>query len=596
MKNVIQIVLDAYCFHNLERKIGTKDVTPFLNRLSKDSVSFSNMYSLAPYTEASHITLLGGENTLESGGYLFGNGTVSHPVAEAYQNAGYTTVLGYSPYVYSKAYLRNIDRFYYTRLYSFQPLMDYRLNYFRDKFMDSALDEQSLDALCIMLEEAFECWLLQCRDLLSHNKNCALIEEMISDFSQIEEIINILNTEKNSFLSDRKVYIHKLFELWKEHPLVKLSTMYNKRSQLPLTSYLLEKYSSSLVDWQNKWHSALKKSPLHLFADFQMVFREKEWKDSVRSLRSALAFRKNNLIRDYLHNLDGQSKTEASLFKMLNVFEREIIECDKRQEPYFLYFQPQDFHLPSVFHSFDCDDCSVVDEEFEQVFELMDGLSDKYRGNLLADLSAHYCDFRLEQFYKKLKKELKNEFLFVVTADHGFPSYYNPPRPFIYNQTYTEAFHIPLIINGNETARYDGLYSSLDAVEFIKIHAGINHKKDIPSHEYILCEYVGPGCPMINEKKIWYTVITDSWKMSADVPLSRKPHWGDIKSLYNLKKDSMQLFNLYRGHKYRKLEKSLLNFIEKRNSELQSKIPLDDFCQFMASQLPERITGGGINV
>ena len=75
-KNVIHIIVDAYCYNNLYRKVGNREVTPFLNMLKKNSVSFERMYSQAPYTEASQVTLLSGENTLDNGGYLFGNGTV----------------------------------------------------------------------------------------------------------------------------------------------------------------------------------------------------------------------------------------------------------------------------------------------------------------------------------------------------------------------------------------------------------------------------------------------------------------------------------------------------------------------------------------
>lgn len=71
MKNVIYIVVDAFCYDNLKRSVGGTEITPFLNKLVDRSYCAHNLYSQAPYTEASMITILSGENTLDNGGYFF---------------------------------------------------------------------------------------------------------------------------------------------------------------------------------------------------------------------------------------------------------------------------------------------------------------------------------------------------------------------------------------------------------------------------------------------------------------------------------------------------------------------------------------------
>ena len=43
---------------------------PFLDRLRKESLDFTNIYSEAPYTEAALVSLLCGMDTLKGGGYL----------------------------------------------------------------------------------------------------------------------------------------------------------------------------------------------------------------------------------------------------------------------------------------------------------------------------------------------------------------------------------------------------------------------------------------------------------------------------------------------------------------------------------------------
>ena len=134
MKNVIYIIVDALCYNSIERCIGNAKVMPFLNRLSDKALSFTNMYTQAPYTEASLVALLSGENTLDSGGYLFGNGTINSSIFYDYVKNGYKTIFSYSPYVYSKAYLKDVTEYYYTRLYSMGPLFLYRLDYYFNKW------------------------------------------------------------------------------------------------------------------------------------------------------------------------------------------------------------------------------------------------------------------------------------------------------------------------------------------------------------------------------------------------------------------------------------------------------------------------------
>lgn len=58
----------------------------------------------------------------------------------------------------------------------------------------------------------------------------------------------------------------------------------------------------------------------------------------------------------------------------------------------------------------------MLKEEFEVAFELLDGEEMDMQGNIIAALSARYCDLKLQKFFEELKRELKNDFVFVVTA------------------------------------------------------------------------------------------------------------------------------------------------------------------------------------
>lgn len=63
---------------------------PFLNKLRKEGIDFTNMHSEAPYTEAALVSLLCGIDTLKKGGYLkklYGKETIM----ETFTKNGYAT-------------------------------------------------------------------------------------------------------------------------------------------------------------------------------------------------------------------------------------------------------------------------------------------------------------------------------------------------------------------------------------------------------------------------------------------------------------------------------------------------------------------------
>lgn len=220
-------------------------------------------------------------------------------------------------------------------------------------------------------------------------------------------------------------------------------------------------------------------------------------------------------------------------------------EVNSSGQSAFAYIQVRDFHLPTVFHSVDCSNKDILDGEFEQAFHLLDRLDEKYEGNIIADLSANYIDNKIKEFYSKLQAE-GIEFELMITADHGYPSFYKPPRRMIYNQTYTEAFHIPFIyFNGKNKKQLSGLYSAQDLLrrlthpeEFIE-----NSK----AREYILCEYAGPGCPDISCKPIWYTYIDEQWRVSLECKLDEDIDFDKVKAVYNRKSDPKETRNLIKN-------------------------------------------------
>lgn len=95
--------------------------------------------------------------------------------------------------------------------------------------------------------------------------------------------------------------------------------------------------------------------------------------DCIKLVRRYYMYVSNNYLGSYFDQLDENSKIEVSMDKMFKEFSKEIIDNDKMEKSCFSYIHVQDFHLPSVFHSVDSTDVDSLKEEFEVVFELLDG-------------------------------------------------------------------------------------------------------------------------------------------------------------------------------------------------------------------------------
>lgn len=589
MKNVIYIIIDAFCFNNLELKIGNEYVTPFLRKLMDKSFSFGNMYSQAPYTEASQVTLLSGENCLDNGGYLFGNGNVQHSIFEDYLLHGYHTIFSYSPYVYSKGYLRGVEKYYYTRMYSIEPLFQYRLKYYKDKLLYRIINRDEIETCIILLSASFEEWLDQISDILNEDEKTILIRDMSPSKKVLNEIKVKLICEKKQFEQGKKEYINRLFKNWDDSELRKINKQYNVVPKFKLHDNNLKKYQDKLNRYQKKISSIHRSQGIDLKYLFSMLYRNKNGlKDFKHTLENYYRHYTTKFMSNYLTSLDKDYKTEASMKKTFDCFFNTIKGYDKKKEAYFAYIHVQDFHLPSVFHSIDVEDESIVDEEFREAFSLLDKITkSNYKGNILTALSAHFCDLKLRDFYDKLKKELQENFIFVVTADHGYPCYNNPPRPMIYNQTYTEAFHIPLIINSEDSSLYrlsKELQSNMDAVDIVK---NISYGKEfhLCRRDFILCEYGGPGCPAICEKPIWYTYIDGNLRVSIECKIEDDISINKVKSIYNTKSDPYEKYDLVK--KDINIER-VINIVNKRHLYLRNRYSHEKFYNTLFTSLNRR--------
>lgn len=582
MKNIFYIVIDAFCYNNLERKVGDEYTTPFLRELAENNICATRMYSQAPYTEASLVALLSGENTLENGGYLFGNRSVKKTVFSDFQKAGYKVISQFSPYVYSKAYLRDVDEYFYTRIVNISIIFNYRLSYYKKKYDQSKMSDNEIKACLLILDEEFDTWIAQAEALLEKDKTCQLIQNWV-DMNNVRKVLFELKKEHGDYECNKKKYLYELFDNFEDNRLLQLNKQYNIKKAVQNTAYIEGKYQKTFETLQNKYNSVIR----HQYPDIRYLMSVLSnnvdgFKDFKGLIHNYMRYYGNGFLKYYLKSIDDNTQTEVCMKKQFDHIIDLVEKSNREGKPAITYLQVQDFHLPTAIHSSDYDDRSYIDREFLDAFSLCQKITKEYRGNIIADLGARYCDNKIRELFNELKAKFGSEFQMIVTADHGYPSYFDPPRPVIYNQTYVEAFHIPFIMyDCGKQKKIDSITSTMDHFDIIR--CSDKWKGD---RKYVLSEYGGPGCPSISDKPIWYTYIDDRYRVSAEIMLSQQLDCSKLKGIYRIDVDKNEKINLVLNSKIRNSAdiKRIMEIISDRNAQLNEKYNGSKFLDFLLNQ------------
>lgn len=99
--------------------------------------------------------------------------------------------------------------------------------------------------------------------------------------------------------------------------------------------------------------------------------------------------------------------------------------------------------------------------------------------------------------------------------------------------------------NKNEIKeRIDKITTNIDGINKIKFMTSVVARYSEYKDDHVLIEYAGPGCPIINEKNIWYTIIDRKYRISAQCMLNKEFELSDIVDIYNVEEDPEEKYNL----------------------------------------------------
>lgn len=594
MKNVIYILVDALSYDNIGAREFRNSPTPFIDSLMQKSLSCTNMFSQAPYTEAAFISNVCGENTLDNGGYLLGLSKTNTIYPTIFKENGYKTLSSFSPYIYSKSYIKDVDQPYYTRIFSIAPLMLYRMEYYKDKYLSNTIIEKEYTICYELLKESLETWIEQLKAIKNKDESTIMIYDLINNLDVLDSTLECIENEYKLLInSDDNKYLEGIFKKWKEHALFNIVNLNitNKQSS-EFKNRLTVRYKNDLDNIQGIQNKLSKKNvkPDIKYLMNLALYDEDGFKGAKKTLSTYIDRYSNNEIREMMNSGVEKEKITISAHRQLEYLSSKIIDLDKKDEKNFTFIHLEDFHLPSMSYSYDIDDEEVISEEMRIAIEYAKNIPDNYRGNVLADLSAQYIDFKLKKFFDVLSGSLKNDYTIVITADHGYPCNYNPPRPIIYNALYQENYHVPFILHSSkgENKVDNGLHSSLDIMPTLLEKSGIKYSGKYnenivgdKAREYVLIEYPGPGCPDIAAKKMFYVVYDGNYKLGVKSYLKDIASKDDVVCIYNLNEDKDEKNNLVKKAIDSECISNLFEIVKRRHSEISNKFSGEKFIDFM---------------
>lgn len=523
-KFIFFIVIDAFGYKALNRKIGNTAVTPFLNQIQNESFFASNFYSPAPYTEAAMVSVIGNILPLEKGGYILGNYCLDETLFEFLKKHNFSTLSTFSPYIADQANLRGVDDFIYTTLYDIQPLISYRFNYFNYLLKNKQAHIYDILICQYLLEDALYSWLTQLKEILAGSSTTRLLKTIASlnDHHQLNIVLNLLEKEILTFIKDKKNYTISLLASPNKHPLIALNNLFlrSTRPSSPSIDFPEAKEITHLISSEQDRINKILKKNYSFLTQYNYIINTtkiKGIKNGFRLAKKIYQYWHNNLIVEALNIY----KNKVSLKNQLKFLLDQLYNNNSKS--LFAYLHADDFHLPSIYYT---PYYKNQQEELLSALNLLKHIDFNYYGNPAADLSAHYCDSCLSEFFSECLKSNKDVTI-VISADHGYPLFQDPIRHITYNQTYREAFHIPFIVI-NTQSRLASQHSShfQSYIDVKKLLFNLLNKKEkvaelsTPSDsEYILCEYAGPGCPDIWRKDLWYTYIDANYRASFECSL-----------------------------------------------------------------------------
>ena len=201
---------------------------------------------------------------------------------------------------------------------------------------------------------------------------------------------------------------------------------------------------------------------------------------------------------------------------------------------------------------------------------------------ILYQLSLRYVDFYVRRIVDELKKRnMLDNTIIVLTADHGSSYTFNPVREISVNNFHKENFKTPFLVwpSNSKKPNSDAIFSAEDVLPTIFKEAGVkkpDHYKglemqnNLEGRKIIVTEYMGPGCPDMFDREIWMSSRSKNYMISYKMNVKNKFDRNNFFEIYDLANDPFEFKNLRLNEKIysNNVINEMCNAVEKRFYEI----------------------------
>lgn len=559
MNNAICFFVDSVMWDCIGTNRAKVSPTPFLDSLKKEGLVANKLYSHGPYTDAATRSLFTGRNCLDDYGYYFKLNTSPITHYKLFHDAGYETYdFHYPYYIKGREINKSIDHRIYTGGFEYESEWGGLFYYYNDIIKERDLNDTEIALLSKRIEYMFESWILYLNDAIS-NAESLLMHKKAFDNYDTNGALTVLNEEFNRFKEDKRGYVIDFIHQGREHILTTLDNTTVEAFMSPefMTEYVEKKYNSL---FRKIFNNSIKANCIHNLPSFKrFVFGIYNF---IKTHNKA----ELHFLERYLNSMRAMKMMKSDWRKPRWQYGRsarmnydtacDILKERDNNQPFYMFFHVGEPHHKINFFTYDMQDKAVIDEELKMINDYVNELGTDFIGNLPYLLSLRYSDYQIERFCLKLKDlGLWDKTSILVVSDHGSSHSGFPLHNNIVNCFDDECYHIPMLIRhpGMSPVEIDTYQYSKDVFptfadilgipqsEHFKGRSMLQEKQARP---YVITEYMGPGCPDISSRRIWFSGRDNRFIVAYKVGIYEAFEAGELAEVYDLKKDPNGYYNI----------------------------------------------------
>jgi len=583
MKNAITILVDSVIWDCVGTTRCKVSPTPFLDSLKKESVTATKMYSHGPYTDAATRSLYTGRRCLDDFAYYFKVNTSPTNHYKVFHDNGYDTYGLYYPYYMVGAGMKQyIDHTYYTAGFIFGSEWGGCFYYYADLIKTRKLNQEELILLRKRIELMLDVWEDFYVDVIEKPETVGMIKDVIGNYD-VHSALQVIREEKRKFAKNKEDYIYDFLAKGKEHVLATLDgiDVDSKVDRSFLSEEIYDYYKdffsyAKRINFKANWW----RNKPSMTRAFKCMFKFLKSKDKNDIMMLANYLMCINTFENVKKQSQGHWQDLPSARTQLN-FAKEVINNRKGDKPFYMSLHFLEPHNYVSFFSFDRQNRGELDEEFEMLYNYCKELGSDFIGNLAYFLSIRYSDYCIEQFCNSLKEQgLWNNTVLTILSDHGSSYSFYPLHGAHVNCFDEECYHVPVLIRvpGGNPVEITSYHNSVDTMPTLYDLMGFDKPKEVIGHtmldrskeekDYVMTEYMGPGCPDLLSRPIWFSIRDKNYCVGYKVGIYQAFEDGELSEVYDLTKDPHGFNNIAKKVN-RETLLYLLKHIEDRYDEVK---------------------------